>query len=160
MNMMQPVSESKFFMWRTLFAMAHADDVVTDEELRFMTEALEDVPFSEAQKQILQKDISEPQDIVEMFGKIEDPRDQAAFFKFARDIVWIDGDYGTEEQEIMLKLKQEHIKHVNVDTLVGGLEMELESDHEMEDRVADSPGPQRSWRSKIFSFRKSFVDNL
>lgn len=149
---MQGVSDSKFYMWRTLFAIAHADDVVTDEELRFMTEAIEDVGFSPVQKEILRKDISTPQDITEMFRKIEDTKDQAAFFKFARSIVWIDGDYGEEEQEIMLKLKREHVKNVNIDDLVGGLDIELEVD----DQMASALPGQPSWRDKFSFFRRKF----
>ena len=43
------VSESRFYMWRTLFAVAHADNVVADEEVEFMAHILEDVEFSDHQ---------------------------------------------------------------------------------------------------------------
>ena len=39
------VSESRFYMWRTLFSVAHADNVVTDEEIAFMAHILEDINF-------------------------------------------------------------------------------------------------------------------
>ena len=44
--MSKTITESQFYMWRTLFAISHADNVVSDEEIRFMTEALEDLPFN------------------------------------------------------------------------------------------------------------------
>lgn len=158
--MMGSINKSKFYMWRTLFAIAHVDDNVSAEEIRFMTGALEDLPFTSEQMAVLEKDIVERQDVVEMFTQIDDPNDQAAFFKFAREMVWVDGDYGEEEQEIMLKLKQEHVKHVDVDKLVDGLEMELESDSDAQERAENAPGPERSWKNKFFSFRKRFQDNL
>lgn len=126
--MNKTVTESQFYMWRTLFAVSHADNIVTEEEMRFMIEALEDLPFSSEQREILSDDIVNPKDIVEMFGKISNNRDQAAFFNFARELVWIDGDYGKEEQEIMLKLKRLHVESVDVDDLIGNVGLQLESD--------------------------------
>lgn len=125
---MSGISESQFYMWRTLFAMAHADNVITDEEIRFMAEALEDVPFSKEQREILNRDIKEPQDIVAMFAGISDQGDQARFFDFARELVWCDGEYGLDEQHIMLKLKKIHLEGVNVDDLVGKVDLQFEEE--------------------------------
>lgn len=138
------VSESRFQMWRTLFAIAHADHIVTEEEQKFMEEALESVPFSLSQKTILEEDIKHPKDIIEMFEGISDFEDRSAFFDFARKLVWIDGDYGEEEQDIILKLKTAHMKTADAGKLIGHVMMELEEDirpvvsREAEDLVQDS----------------------
>ncbi len=145
------VTESQFYMWRTLFALAHADHVVTSEEIRFMVEALEDIPFTEEQLRILSDDIATPQDIVQMFGKIAEARDQAEFFKFARELVWIDGHYGQEEREIMLKLQEIHVRDVDVDALIDEVKLELEP---------DDPGPvteKPDVKKTVFSFRDQFL---
>lgn len=120
------INDSQFHMWRALFAVAHADDIVSAEEVHFMAAALEDVPFSEGQRAILNEDIKYPQDIETMFKAVEDQYDQAMFFKLAHELVHIDGDYGAEEQEIMLKLKALHVKTANVDDLVGRIQLELD----------------------------------
>ena len=122
------INESQFYMWRALFALAHADHVVSPEEIRFMAEALEDVPFSDEQYAVLKEDIKEPQDIEAMFTKIEDVRDQAEFFKFAHGLVHIDGDYGAEEQDVMLRLKEIHMKRGDLESLVGFVGLELEGE--------------------------------
>lgn len=153
---MKEITDSKFHMWRTLFAMSHADDVVTEEEIRFMTEALEDIPFSVEQQEILKDDIATPKDIVEMFGKISDAKDQAEFFNFARELVWIDGDYGEEEQEIMLKLKRLHIQDVDVDDLVGNVGLQLETD-EPDFSPKSTKGRVNNKKSLIYSFRDKFL---
>ncbi len=145
------VTESQFYMWRTLFALAHADHVVTSEEIRFMVEALEDIPFTEEQRSILSDDIAAPQDIVEMFGKISEATDQAGFFKFARELVWVDGDYGQEERDIMLRLKEIHVRNVDVDTLIDDVKLEFEP---------DEPGPvteRPDVKKTVFSFRDQFL---
>ena len=146
------VTDSQFHMWRTLFAVVHADNVVTDEEVRFMAEALEDIPFSSGQRMILNEDVKHPQDIEAMFEGITDIHDQAAFFKFARILVHIDGEFGHEEQEIMLKLKELHVRYVNIDELVGHVDLELEEDFAVkgEDHTAQ-------FEAAVHSFRDQFL---
>lgn len=124
--MKQNLTESKFYMWRALFAVAHADNVVSNEELRFMTEAMEDLPLCDEQERILREDIINPQDVIEMFKRITNPRHQAQFFKHAKELVWSDGEYDQKEQEMMLALGKEHLKSINLDNLVGKVDMEFE----------------------------------
>ena len=95
-----------------------------------------------------------------MFGKISNNRDQAAFFKFARELVWIDGDYGKEEQEVMLKLKRLHIENVDVDDLIGNMGLQLESDDD--DRNFSGSGSSsgesgRNVKNIVYSFRERFL---
>lgn len=124
----QGVSNSEFYMWRTLFALAHADDIVTYEEIRFMAEVFEDVAFSDAQRRILEDDVKTPQDAEAMFRQVTDSKDQSAFFNHARRLVHIDGDYALEEQELMIRLQEIHVKSVNLDELVGTVALEFEDE--------------------------------
>ncbi len=127
------VTESQFNMWRTLFALAHADHIVTPEEVRFMAEALEDVPFSQIQHDRLIEDAKAPQDVEGLFMKITDVRDQAEFFSFADTLVYVDGDFGAEEQEVMARLRVLHARHPDLYSLGDGVDVSLEGheeDHE------------------------------
>ena len=150
------LTESQFYMWRTLFAIAHADDVVTDEEVRFMAEAMEDVPFSDEQRALLNDDVKHAQDIEVMFAGVTDVHDQAAFFKFAHELVHIDGDYGMEEQAIMLKLKETHLQNANLDDLVGNVSLELEGEHDGQGTFAGGE-QKKSFKDVVYSFRDSFL---
>ena len=147
------ISESQFYMWRTLFALAHADHVVTDEEVRFMAEALEDIPFSAEQHTQLMDDTKDAQDIEQMFENIKEVKDQAEFFKLAHVLVHIDGDYGSEEQAIMLRLKELHLQREDLDTLVGSVGLELECDDQMEARLSGEP----PFKKAVWSFRQKFL---
>tara|TARA_X000000950_G_scaffold36190_2_gene38672 strand:+ start:244 stop:717 length:474 start_codon:yes stop_codon:yes gene_type:complete len=151
--MSKGVSQSHFYMWRTLFALAHADHVVSEEEVRFMAEALEDVPFSDEQKATLTEDISKAQNIEFMFAGITEPLDQAEFFNHARELCHIDGDYGLEEQQIMLKLEEMHLKTTNVDSLVGNVRLEFEDENSSQSY--DSAN-QELFEKTVFSFRSWF----
>lgn len=144
----KPVSDSEFHMWRTLFAIAHVDEIVSKEEVRFMAEVLEDNFFNDDQRVILSDDIKDPQDISAMFEKITDKKDQAKFFSLARKLVHIDGDFGKAEQMAMLKVLSEHIRSVDVDELIGKMELQLEE---------EEPHGIAEVVKKVFSFRDRFL---
>ncbi|GJL85295.1 MAG: hypothetical protein DHS20C02_10700 [Micavibrio sp.] len=152
--MTQGVSESVFSMWRTVFALAHVDHVVTSEEIRFMAEAIEDVKFSDEQRHLLTVDIASPRDPVEMFGMITEQKDRLDFFEFAYKMVWADGHYVEEEQDVVHKLRDLHMQDVNVDELVGKIDLELEEDQKnpggkTEDHIKNVKGIIASFKEKF-----------
>ncbi len=120
------ITDSEFFMWRAVFATAHADNKVSGEEIRFLAEVLEDNPFSKEQRDMLVRDIAVAQDVVEMFKSIIEQADRARFFRLARELVWVDGDFGKEEQELLLKLQKAQIAGINMDDLIGKTNLKLE----------------------------------
>lgn len=136
--------------------MAHADGVVSDEEMRFMIEALEDIPFSLEQKAVLTEDIKTPQDIILMFTEISDQKHQARFFKFAQEMVWADGEYGKAEQDILLRLKMAHVRSVDVDAMVGSMDLEFEEGGSSPSKAG---GKKPDRKSLVFSFRDQFFRN-
>ncbi len=109
------VSESRFYMWRAIFAMAHADGVVTEDEVEFLHEYLDHVNFSAEQEEILKQDLMDEQDIGGMYSKITDKNDRSQFFFFARMLVWSDGDYDEQEKEILHRLKKSHLSGLDMD---------------------------------------------
>ena len=102
------VSASRFYMWRAIVAMIHADGVVTPHEVNFIQEYTKDVPLSDPQKSILARDIAEPQDIYTMFSQIAHPQDKQDFFALARILCWSDGDFQQQERAIMQMLEKIH----------------------------------------------------
>ncbi len=125
---MANISDSEFYMWRTLFAIAHADNIVTEEEVAFMSEILNDVNFTDEQVDILKDDILNAKNTTEMFDGVTNTKDRVKFFEFARDLVWIDGDFASEEQSVMIDLYKQHIEETTVDELVGKISLEFEED--------------------------------
>lgn len=160
--MSKKISESRFYMWRTLFAMAHADNIITQEELRFMSQVLEDIKFSEEQTNILKDDIVNAKNIEEMFTGIKDTQDRVAFFNFARDLVWSDGEFCEDEQNAIMRLRRAHYKITNVDDLVGKTGLEFEDQQDMLQRATKETESPKKWglRNAVFSFRSRFLDKL
>ena len=152
------INDSQFHMWRAIFAVAHADGVVSDEEVRFMAETLEMLPFSEEQREILSKDTRDVQDVEEMFAGITDVADQAEFFKISHKLVHVDGDYGPEEQAMMLKLKGLHVREVNLDELVGRVDLQLEDDKPSTSHPFGLKPEEEE--NSLYSFRQNFLNKL
>ena len=142
--MNKTVTESRFYMWRALFAIAHADEVVSSEERNFMHKTLQDHPFSEAQAQILEQDMTVRQDVAELFEKITDPQDRSQFFDFARTLVWCDGDYAEKEQQILLQLNREHVRSVDFASLDKTKSLELDEESHTPHRPARATAPVKT----------------
>jgi len=92
---------SQFYMWRAIIAMVHADGIVTPQELAFVQENTKDLPFSQAQRQVLLSDFQTPRDVFTMFSQITSPKDRRDFFVLARALCWADGEYDRQEKNIM-----------------------------------------------------------
>ena len=105
--MSEGISASRFYMWRAVVAMAHADGIVTPHELNFLQEQVRDVSLSAGQLQILAGDLNKPQDIHAMYAQITSVADRRDFFKLARVLSWSDGDFDAQEKHIIDFLEQE-----------------------------------------------------
>lgn len=111
------VSESRFNMWRTIFAMAHADGIVKAEETEFLNEYLGNVRFSDEQKEVLLEDLKNPKDIGELFSAISESSDRAQFFFFARMLAWCDGDFDEQEKVIIERLRNSQLANIDIDKI-------------------------------------------
>ncbi len=129
-----PISPSAFAMWRTVFALAHAAEVVTPEEKSFLEAVLQREPFSDAQKAALRAGLKTPHDIAALFEQITDQEDRTRFFYHARQLVWCDGDFGAQEQEIMTRLERMHVGALDFNRLM--LNVGLTLDDDQKSRIA------------------------
>ncbi len=97
---------SRFYMWRAVVAMAHADGIVTPHEINFLQAQMRDLSLSVGQLQTLAGDLGMPQNVQAMFRQITRPEDRRDFFTFARVLSWSDGNYDVQEQHILDLLAQ------------------------------------------------------
>lgn len=111
--MSEGVSESRFYMWRAVIALAHADNRVTEEEHEFIDRYLHNVPFSDSQREVLIDDVLNAKNVTEMFDQVSEPTDRGEFFEFARMIVWCDGDYDAQEEKLFAHLKDTQMHRVD-----------------------------------------------
>jgi uncharacterized membrane protein YebE (DUF533 family) len=90
-------------------AMVHADGVVTPHELSFINDHIREINLSEGQLSVIGEDLQTPQDVYEMFSKIEEKTDKRDFFALARALSWCDGDFANQERHIIKCLEDKHI---------------------------------------------------
>lgn len=101
----EPITESRFYMWRAVFAMAHVDGFLALEEQEQLYKYLETINFSKEQAGILREDVATAQPVDDMFAKITLYADKREFFELARALVWCDGDLDAQEALILEHLK-------------------------------------------------------
>ncbi|MBK6897233.1 MAG: TerB family tellurite resistance protein [Alphaproteobacteria bacterium] len=156
------ITDSQFFMWRTLFAIAHADNILADGEIEYMARVLEEISFTPQQTTTLKDDITNPKNIDEMFTGVSDVQDRLQFFDLARELVWADGDFGEAEQSAIIKLKRAHFLKTDVDDLIGKINLELEDDRDIAPRTGSVKeyGKKQRFRKTIFSFRDRFLETI
>lgn len=127
------LTRSRFYMWRTVFALAHADNLITSEERQYLENVLKREPFSEYQRNTLIDDMMTAQDVGVMFVNITDQHDRAHFFEYARELCWCDGDYAKQEQEIMTRLNETHVNTVDFNQVLSEVDLSFDNDDAEED---------------------------
>ncbi|MCI5059913.1 MAG: TerB family tellurite resistance protein [Alphaproteobacteria bacterium] len=100
------LNESRFYMWRAVVAMVHADGVVTPHEMFFVSEHTKSLDFSPEQNEIFLNDLKKPQSVDEMFARITHAQDRKDFFSLARALSWCDGDFDAQEKAILERLEE------------------------------------------------------
>lgn len=127
------VIDDELYMWRAIVAMAHADDVVTPEEVVFMKEMVKGSALSQEQLEILEGDLKNPKDAADMFFRINDPKLRSRFFRYARMLCWCDGDFGAQEQEIITILQRDQARNIDLSEFQGNKDIDLGLELEMDD---------------------------
>lgn len=115
------MSDSRFHMWRAVFAMAHVDGNVTQEEVDFARNYLDRAMFSDAQKVVLSGDLIERQSVGEMLAFVSDPADQSDFFQFSQMLAWADGDYSAQEKVLVDRVSGEQMAKFSKDDVAQNL---------------------------------------
>lgn len=143
--MSEGITQSRFYMWRAVVAMVHADGVVTPHELAFVNDYLADIDLSAKQIEMIGHDFHTPQDVYDMFARITDRQDQRDFFALARALSWCDGDYDGQEKIIIEHLEKLHMN----DDIINILEESREIFNEVELN-------QNQWNAKTSQTQKLF----
>ncbi len=145
--MTEAISESRFYMWRCVVGIAHADGVVTPHELSFINDYIKHLNFSQGQLDIIGEDLREPKDIYQMFACIEEAEDKRDFFALARALSWCDGDYDAQEELIIGRLAKQSLLSENQEALEDSRELTNEIE------LCDNQWQFKTERSKkLFGF--------
>ena len=108
------VSQSFFYMWRCVVALAHADGVVRKEERDYLNDVFRNMPLTKEQYQTLLHDLEIPENINDFYKYIEEPEDRAQLVYFARILAFKDGEFHPTEQVLIEKLNIKATENIDM----------------------------------------------
>ncbi|PCJ99397.1 MAG: hypothetical protein COA45_04990 [Zetaproteobacteria bacterium] len=98
------VSNSKLYMLRCLIVMAHADGNICEDERAYMSALMNRLPLTKEQRDTLESDFDNQEDIGNLFRHINDPRYRGQVVYFARLMAHKDGIMHPSEQDLLDRL--------------------------------------------------------
>ena len=112
--MEKTLTDSQIYMWKTVIALIHADNVEHPEETNFIKDRMDKLQLNPEQRTELENTLQSPGSVEENFEKITDTRDRSQFIYFARLLFWSDGDFSKQERKIHQQLNENVIGKANL----------------------------------------------
>ena len=130
---MEPMSVSKFNMWRSCVAVVHLDNKVTTEERKWIEEKIQKLPLTNEQRLALKSDLETPMNFEEAITKITDKKDLAFLLNTLRVIGYLDKVFSELERQSFNKLESLVLKGLDLKAIAAEVEaIEIASYHEDE----------------------------
>ncbi len=94
------LSESEFYKWRCLVALAHADGKIALEEINMIKLQFRKQQFGAAQLKVLNQDLAQPQDFKTLYEHVTEKADREELLQLAHTLFWSDSDFDDAEQRL------------------------------------------------------------
>lgn len=107
--------ESKFFMLRSLIAIAHIDGRLHPSEIEYIREIVELDDFAEDERKIIENCFQRPEDIALLAPKIVDTEEKIKLLYFAHILVYVDQELHPTEKDVITRLHYYFAKDENID---------------------------------------------
>lgn len=113
------VTTSKFYMFRCMIVMAHADGVFCEQERAYMYSIMNHtrVPLSDEQYSTLEDDMENPKAIEDLLPYINDPKYRGQLVYFARLMAAKDGNIDPDEEALLSTLHAYAIDGLDIDAI-------------------------------------------
>lgn len=122
------LTDSKFNMWRACMAVVRLDGKVTTDEMDWVVEKLKLIPFSDAQRKILEEDFKVGTSASSLIEKITDKKDRAFLLHMIRVIGHLDNDFSDEEKQLFKTLNDAIMMKLDLKALEATIaQIELDS---------------------------------
>lgn len=111
----------KFNMWRCIVAMAHADNIVMEDEKEYLKNIFDkmkdNTDMAEEHYQILLEDIETPQNVDHLMADLNAPECQSQVVYFARVLAHKDGNLHPTEAQLIEKLRANALEGKNLEEI-------------------------------------------
>lgn len=112
------ISESLFYMWRCVVALAHADGEVQPEERAYIEKIIGNLDrvygLTPEQKKTFEGDLAKAHKLTDLLPHVKEPQDRAALVYFADIVVWADGVLSEDEEKLLKQLHDEQMSKVDM----------------------------------------------
>ena len=129
----QPLSESAFYMWRCIIAVAQADGAVQDAELEYLNKVFagmeRDSMLSRDQHETLGEDLVTPQNIGSLLKHVTDHGDRHQLVYFAALMAQSNGELDPGEEAIIRTISAGEMKDAETDQLIKDVRKALDDLH-------------------------------
>jgi uncharacterized membrane protein YebE (DUF533 family) len=119
----QPVSNSTFYMWRCVIAIAHADGMIQEQERAYIQKIIDNMDrvygLTAEQKAAFASDLnaSRPQNIADLLRNINDPAIRSQLVYFGGLLARADGVVDPREDDILKKLRADQLANLDMNQI-------------------------------------------
>jgi uncharacterized membrane protein YebE (DUF533 family) len=146
------VGTSQFYMIRCVFAIAHADGLVSEKERIYADTLIERMPFNAEQKATLHADLLTPQDVSDMLRYVNDPKYRGQVVYFARLMAYKDGHLHPNENEILEHLHLSVTQNLDMDSIRNEARTQAEIELNLHDLNLDKNHPDTALHGLLDRF--------
>lgn len=113
------ISSGKFYMFRCLIVMAHADGVFSEEERSYMYSLMDHsrINLTSEQYKTLESDMDAPQNIADLLPYLHDPEYRSQLLYFARLMAHKDGHKHPNEEDLLNKIQAHTAPNTDLDMM-------------------------------------------
>lgn len=137
------VSNSKFYMLRCVVVMAHADGIVDEAEIAYISAIMNRIPLSEEQRATLEDDLDNEKDIKDLLRHINEPKYRSQILYFARLMAYKDGNLHPSEAELLEKIHAEITDGLDMDAIKHEVSENVRAEMTLHDIEIDKQRPKR-----------------
>lgn len=123
------ISDSLFYMWRCVIAIAHADGKIAAQERAYLENVMANLDrvynLSEDQRTALKTDLDRPQKISDLLPRVTLPADRASLIYFGDVLASADGERSADEDAVLKKLHDDQMSKIDVEKLRAEIDADM-----------------------------------
>lgn len=137
------VGTGKFYMLRCLICMAHADGIVVNEEIAYISALMNRLPLSEEQRATLHGDLDTARRLEDLLPYINEPKYRGQIVYFARLMAYKDGNIHPSEQDMLDKMHAYAMDGLDIEQIRADAQKAVQAELFVHDITIDETRPKK-----------------
>ena len=140
-------NNSKFYMWRCVTAMAHADGLIHEDEVAYLDKIfarmLERGEVTPEAYSTLKEDLQKPQNISALLAHIDNPKYRGQVIYFARLLAFADGENSPSEEQLLKRMHIDVTSGLDMEAIQKDVQYEVQKELVLHEIENDSDRPTK-----------------